>query len=698
MTGPFADEFPGLPATAGPLPEGPRRIAIASVDIAGPYHCGGVGAAYHGLALALAEAGHQVTILYLHHKFHQGGADEWIDYFRARGIHFVHLPQPPEYGLWYANRKEASFHCYRWLRDQPAFDIIHFHEWPGVPYYSLAAKQAGLAFGSTTLCVGTHGPMRWSLRGDEVMISRAEDLVVDFLERKSVELADVVVSPSQYLLGWMREEGWQLPRRTYVAANLLERVGAAPAGGSSAIRELVFFGRLDRRKGLPFFCDVLDRMRLGSDVRVTFLGGDSLVDGRSSVAYLADRVKPWSTVTNVIASLGRAQALEYLRGAGRLAVIPSQVDNSPCTVQECLQEGVPFLTSDRGGIPELIHPDDRSRVTAPLNLGVFAGRIREILQAGQKPARLAPMVESARREWIQWHAAPAPPPSRPSASLLPRISICVAHFERPQLLERMLESLRRQTYPDMEVVLADDGSSSPDAVSLLSRLDDEFRSRGWRLLRQENAGPGVARDRAATAARGSHLVFADDDDVLLPHAIETFAQAAAATDADAFCCVLAEFEGDTPPESFDRVRRWVIPLGPSLAAGMIYPEFGGTLYMLKRECYLGAGRFSAERDIDEDWELLLRVVAAGFRLQMIPEPLVWYRFQEVSRSRADNRFKRNQSRIRIYEKLLPPELRDLASLAFVRLARAPDSGSEKKLARVVSVLEQLKRKNPERPD
>ena len=36
-----------------------------------------------------------------------------------------------------------------------------------------------------------------------------------------------------------------------------------------------------------------------------------------------------------------------------------------------------------------------------------------------------------------------------------------------------------------------------------------------------------------------------------------------------------------------------------------------------------------------------RVVAAGFRLQMIPEQLVWYRNQEVSRSRADNRFKRN---------------------------------------------------------
>ena len=99
---------------------------------------------------------------------------------------------------------------------------------------------------------------------------------------------------------------------------------------------------------------------LASEISVTFLGSESLVDGRAERRYLADRRQALEhSVTNVIASLGRAQALEYLRGAGRLAVIPSQVDNSPCTVQECLQEGVPFLTSDRGGIPELIHPDDR---------------------------------------------------------------------------------------------------------------------------------------------------------------------------------------------------------------------------------------------------------------------------------------------------------------------------------------------------
>ena len=41
--------------------------------------------------------------------------------------------------------------------------------------------------------------------------------------------------------------------------------------------------------------------------------------------------------------------------------------------------------------------------------------------------------------------------------------------------------------------------------------------------------------------------------------------------------------------------------------------------LLRRECYFAVGGFAPERDVDEDWELLLNVVAHGFDLQVIPE-------------------------------------------------------------------------------
>ena len=42
--------------------------------------------------------------------------------------------------------------------------------------------------------------------------------------------------------------------------------------------------------------------------------------------------------------------------------MPSLQENSPNTVYECLEQGIPFIASNVGGVPELIAPDDHARV------------------------------------------------------------------------------------------------------------------------------------------------------------------------------------------------------------------------------------------------------------------------------------------------------------------------------------------------
>ncbi len=691
MTSQVRRHFPTLEADPGAraAPE-PRRVAIASVDIAGPYQAGGVGTAYHGLALALAEAGHRVTILYLSHRFDRGTAGEWEAYFGGHGIEFVHHPQPVPGHVWYGRRPEASFACYQWLKANQRFDVIHFHEWLGLSYYSVLAKRQGLAFEGCTLCVGTHGPMRWSREGDQVLLSRSEDLVVDFMERQSVARADLVVSPSRYLLEWMEDDGWTLPERAFVQQNVVDAASIAPAPlAPKPIRELVFFGRLDRRKGLPFFCDVVEQLEADNtpEFSVALLGANAMIDRQTSLDYLRHRTRRWRQPPRVLTGEGREEALAYLRDPGRLAVMPSSVDNSPCTVLECIQRGIPFLVSDVGGIPELIHAEDRPAVTSPLRAERFAGRIRDILAAGQRRARPAVDPQETRRGWVGWHAriegAPSPGVERPLAQA-PLVSICIAHYERPRLLKHMLASIRRQTYPHVEVVVVDDGSQGPDALGYLEELREELVGGKGCVLRQENRGPGAARNRAANQARGSLLLFLDDDDYLEPQAVRTFVDVASRTSADALVCVYKQFAGDGVPDGSTPVRRWLVPLGPALVAGLIYPQLGGTIYMITREAFKRTGGFREERDVDEDWEFLIEVVRSDLDLQVIPEPLLWYREQTQSRSRVDNRVVRAQSRIRLFEKMLPVELRDLVGLAHAYLFSAVDA--QPRLERVREVL------------
>ncbi len=94
---------------------------------------------------------------------------------------------------------------------------------------------------------------------------------------------------------------------------------------------------------------------------------------------------------------------------------------------------------------------------------------------------------------------------------VPRFSVVVPTYDRPERLARCLRALATLDYPPdrYEVVVVDDGSHAPldpvvDAVPTPDGLT-------VRLLRQDNAGPAAARNRGAAAARAPQLAFTDDD-------------------------------------------------------------------------------------------------------------------------------------------------------------------------------------------
>jgi GT2 family glycosyltransferase len=89
-----------------------------------------------------------------------------------------------------------------------------------------------------------------------------------------------------------------------------------------------------------------------------------------------------------------------------------------------------------------------------------------------------------------------------------RFSVVVPTYERPALAARCLDALAGQDYPRdaFEVVLVDDGSARPLADAVTPPADLAVS-----ILRVANGGPGAARNAGAAAARGTYLVFTDDD-------------------------------------------------------------------------------------------------------------------------------------------------------------------------------------------
>src|SRR5690606_17232280 len=72
-----------------------------------------------------------------------------------------------------------------------------------------------------------------------------------------------------------------------------------------------------------------------------------------------------------------------------------------------------------------------------------------------------------------------------------------------------------QHFRDYELIVVDDGSTED-----IRPVVEEY---GGRYFRQNNAGPGPARNLGSMLAEGDYLVFLDSDDVLLPWALQTFA-------------------------------------------------------------------------------------------------------------------------------------------------------------------------------
>ncbi len=648
-----------------------RRICIATDDIVGPVRNGGIGTAYSGLAQVLAAAGHDVTVLYTASQVCESESiDHWIDYYARLGVHFVALPAPEgEVGA--SRALVVSYSIYEWLK-QHSFDIVHFPDWQGRAYYSCLAKRQGLAFADTLLCIGTHGPRSWNRMGNESFPSTTDQLETEFMERRAVEAADVVISPSRFMLEWMRGCGWKLPARSFVHQNvLLGEHAAAPAQEQEArLREVVFFGRLEKRKGLELFCGALDRLAQGKETpgaafTVTFLGKSGDMERVSGKDFVMQRAPAWPWNVEMISDFDHRQAIAYLREPGRLAVIPSLTDNSPFTVLECLGHGISVIACDVGGIAELIAADDRQRVCFEPKDEALARRLTDLARTGLRPAAQAVSSRATCEGWIDWHGTVRIAPStRQTPGSSPRVSVCLLHFNRPNYLRHAIDSLRCQDYDNFEVVLVDDGSTDPAALQFLDSLETEFHTRSWKLLREKNRFRGAARNSAAQVASGEYLLFMDDDNCAMPHEISTFVKAATNSGADVLTCCMETFAGDGAPVPSGAGRRWLF-LGGCAPVGLFRNCFGDTNALFRTSVFRALGGFGEEYGIGhEDWELLARAVVAGYRLEVVPEALFWYRQSEVGRERRTrNSYRFHLNSLKPYLQAVPESLRDIILLA-----------------------------------
>lgn len=109
-----------------------------------------------------------------------------------------------------------------------------------------------------------------------------------------------------------------------------------------------------------------------------------------------------------------------------------------------------------------------------------------------------------------------------------KVTVVVPVYNAEKYLNECVESIRNQTYTNLEIILVDDGSkdNSPQLCDTLQKLDNRIR-----VIHKENEGAGKSRNRGIDAATGEYILFVDSDDYIKPDLVKKCMDSIAGEDA-----------------------------------------------------------------------------------------------------------------------------------------------------------------------
>jgi glycosyltransferase involved in cell wall biosynthesis/GT2 family glycosyltransferase len=406
-------------------------------------------------------------------------------------------------------------------------DVVYLQDWAALGF-ELLRRRTLTSGGPPVVVTVLRGSSRWARMDDCAEDGRAGDVGLDRAERFGVERSDLVVSPSSAYRAFVARDGVRLPAsgRTRVLGHPwlpLDPSSMAPElAPARHFRRIVFFGRLDTRKG---FDELVAALRLLARGRPDLLAGLELVllgregiHAQPGVDAVLQEAGSLGLAAVHVGDLDSRAAHAYLSEVApdALVVLPSLRENFPNAVIEAsLVPGLNVICSDVGGIADILGPKGAGQLFAP-TAPAIARALEAWLDGGPKPASELASYDwaSANARWLEFHedvvgrSRTERPPRRAAP---PRVSVVVSTYDWPEALDVLLEALAEQSDGDFEVVVADDGSGPATGAVVESwrgRFGDRLShvwqpDQGYRLARARNLG--------ALSSSGDVLAFLDGD-------------------------------------------------------------------------------------------------------------------------------------------------------------------------------------------
>ncbi|MEI2608433.1 MAG: glycosyltransferase [Candidatus Promineifilaceae bacterium] len=208
---------------------------------------------------------------------------------------------------------------------------------------------------------------------------------------------------------------------------------------------------------------------------------------------------------------------------------------------------------------------------------------------------------------------------------MPLVSLIIPTYNRCVLLRQTVASALAQTYPALEIIVVDDGSTD-GTVEWLASYTGRIM-----VVQQANQGVAAARNHGFHLAHGEYFTFLDDDDLIAPTKIaRQVAHCHHHPDVGLVHCGYAK--GDSTGHLLENI--WLWPPADNLAQLLESNFIWMGAPLIRRDWLERVGGFDASPEHDlhscADWDLWLRLALAGCPFATVPEPLGTYRLQPDS--------------------------------------------------------------------
>ena len=333
-------------------------------------------------------------------------------------------------------------------------------------------------------------------------------------------------------------------------------------------------------------------------------------------------------------------------------LLTSVFEGVPCVIFEAMAMGLPIVSPDLPAIGELLGEAGDALVEPRDSVEAYADALAHLAdddahraERGAEMRRRARELFSVRQmadahgELYEELAASRPTP-KPAASVddvpapepirftdrpregTPVVSVLIPHFNQVRFLRECVESVREQTYPEIEIVVVDDASTEPGLDAVLTELEGG----GVTVVRlTENGGPSRARNAGLEHCSGRYVLPVDSDNKLLPEAVRMLVgQLSEAGEEIGFIYPNLQYFGNR--EDYYEVPEYNLYT-------LLHGNFCDTCSLLDREIFDAGERYREEIKLGhEDWEFVLRLAARGVRGEAAREPTLLYRKWGFNRS------------------------------------------------------------------